>query len=175
MSVHLICPNGHRFTRPTVSFRRDGARCPKCEEVTWQREKVKVCPAAPGCPQTPECTGCAYDAPKTPHPMMAMQEVQTAQEVMGNVSEALAETLEAQLDPEEDAQAIAALEAQGHPHHCACRQVWGDGECECPQDQASTEAEEHLLDAEESPLLRDIYPVDPDLDDPDSPKHQGAI
>lgn len=19
----------------------------------------------------------------------------------------------------------------GHSHHCACRQVWGDGECEC--------------------------------------------
>lgn len=119
MSVHLICPNGHRFTRPTVSFRRDGARCPKCEAVTWQREKVKACPAAPGCPQTPECTGCAYDAPKPPHPMMAMQEGQTA--------------------------------------------------------QGLTEAEEHLLDAEESPRLCDIYPVDPDLDDPDSPKHQGAI
>lgn len=20
---------------------------------------------------------------------------------------------------------------EGHSHHCACRQVWGDGECEC--------------------------------------------
>jgi hypothetical protein len=21
--------------------------------------------------------------------------------------------------------------AKGHTHHCACRIVWGDGECEC--------------------------------------------
>ena len=21
--------------------------------------------------------------------------------------------------------------AEGHSHHCACRMVWGDGECEC--------------------------------------------
>lgn len=26
---------------------------------------------------------------------------------------------------------IAILQNQGHSHHCACRQVWGDGECEC--------------------------------------------
>lgn len=26
---------------------------------------------------------------------------------------------------------IKAIEAQGHSHHCACRQIWGDGECEC--------------------------------------------
>ena len=26
---------------------------------------------------------------------------------------------------------ILALEAKGHSHHCACRLVWGDGECEC--------------------------------------------
>ena len=26
---------------------------------------------------------------------------------------------------------IDSLISQGHPRHCACRQVWGDGECEC--------------------------------------------
>ena len=26
---------------------------------------------------------------------------------------------------------IKKIQEQGHPHHCACRQVWGDGECEC--------------------------------------------
>lgn len=32
----------------------------------------------------------------------------------------------------EEAKAIDALVAAGHPLHCAQRQVWGDGECECP-------------------------------------------
>jgi hypothetical protein len=26
---------------------------------------------------------------------------------------------------------IHLLELSGHTNHCACRQVWGDGECEC--------------------------------------------
>jgi len=26
---------------------------------------------------------------------------------------------------------ITRLQLKGHTHHCACRQVWGDGECEC--------------------------------------------
>ena len=26
---------------------------------------------------------------------------------------------------------IEELRNQGHSHHCACRIVWGDGECEC--------------------------------------------
>lgn len=26
---------------------------------------------------------------------------------------------------------IKKLQKKGHSHHCACRQVWGDGECEC--------------------------------------------
>jgi len=26
---------------------------------------------------------------------------------------------------------IEELESTGHSSHCACRQVWGDGECEC--------------------------------------------
>lgn len=30
-----------------------------------------------------------------------------------------------------DLKEIKKLQSQGHPHHCACRQVWGDGECEC--------------------------------------------
>lgn len=31
----------------------------------------------------------------------------------------------------EELEQIKAIQAKGHPHHCACRQVWGDGECEC--------------------------------------------
>ena len=27
--------------------------------------------------------------------------------------------------------AIKKHESEGHTHHCACRLVWGDGECEC--------------------------------------------
>ena len=27
--------------------------------------------------------------------------------------------------------AIEKLINEGHSHHCACRQRWGDGECEC--------------------------------------------
>ena len=30
-----------------------------------------------------------------------------------------------------DKRAIKELEQQGHTFHCAARQVWGDGECEC--------------------------------------------
>lgn len=30
-----------------------------------------------------------------------------------------------------DQERIIDLMGRGHPHHCACRQVWGDGECEC--------------------------------------------
>lgn len=30
-----------------------------------------------------------------------------------------------------DQKRIKELEAEGHNSHCACRQVWGDGECEC--------------------------------------------
>lgn len=26
---------------------------------------------------------------------------------------------------------INSLIMEGHTEHCACRQVWGDGECEC--------------------------------------------
>lgn len=30
-----------------------------------------------------------------------------------------------------DQKRIEELEAEGHSSHCARRQVWGDGECEC--------------------------------------------
>ena len=30
-----------------------------------------------------------------------------------------------------DKKEIECLEKVGHTYHCACRQVWGDGECEC--------------------------------------------
>ena len=36
-----------------------------------------------------------------------------------------------QAENEANAKAIEALQEEGHPYHCACRQVWGDGECEC--------------------------------------------
>jgi hypothetical protein len=28
---------------------------------------------------------------------------------------------------------IAVLIDEGHTHYCACRIIWGDGECECLQ------------------------------------------
>ena len=31
----------------------------------------------------------------------------------------------------QEAAAIRELESNGHSFHCACRQLWGDGECEC--------------------------------------------
>lgn len=33
-----------------------------------------------------------------------------------------------------DQAVIKRLERSGHTYHCACRQVWGDGECECSKD-----------------------------------------
>ena len=34
-------------------------------------------------------------------------------------------------DNQEQQYRIEQLESSGHPSHCAARQVWGDGECEC--------------------------------------------
>jgi hypothetical protein len=31
----------------------------------------------------------------------------------------------------DDMKRITEFEQQGHTRHCACRQVWGDGECSC--------------------------------------------
>jgi hypothetical protein len=31
----------------------------------------------------------------------------------------------------EEYERIEQIKAAGHSVHCACRQVWGDGECEC--------------------------------------------
>jgi hypothetical protein len=116
MPVILECECGHHTVRPnhTNSIRR--SKCVKCgsdvlhrvkaqkpskvESTTPRRirsdkggkhrTRVKACPAATGCPQIPDCGGCAY-APvmpfaglghtvKAPHPMMAMQEGQTVAE-----------------------------------------------------------------------------------------------
>lgn len=33
--------------------------------------------------------------------------------------------------PCEEMQQVNRIQRSGHTHHCACRQVWGDGECEC--------------------------------------------
>jgi len=38
---------------------------------------------------------------------------------------------ECKLQNEIDLENINNLIEEGHPYHCACRQVWGDGECEC--------------------------------------------
>lgn len=31
----------------------------------------------------------------------------------------------------EEEELISELQRKGHTYHCACRLVWGDGECEC--------------------------------------------
>lgn len=36
-----------------------------------------------------------------------------------------------QQESEWDNAEIDRLKEEGHTHHCACRQIWGDGECEC--------------------------------------------
>lgn len=36
-----------------------------------------------------------------------------------------------------DTKRIKEICEQGHQYHCACRQVWGDGECECNGDRAA--------------------------------------
>ena len=38
---------------------------------------------------------------------------------------------ECSLQNESDKENIRNLESQGHSYNCACRQVWGDGECVC--------------------------------------------
>jgi len=40
---------------------------------------------------------------------------------------------------EEDHLKIKELIAKGHTRHCACRQVWGDGQCTCNQTGEITE------------------------------------
>lgn len=32
---------------------------------------------------------------------------------------------------EEDKKKVKEIQEKGHEYHCACRQIWGDGECEC--------------------------------------------
>ena len=41
------------------------------------------------------------------------------------------ERISDEVERAEDSKKIDEIIAKGHPHHCACRQVWGDGECEC--------------------------------------------
>jgi len=36
-----------------------------------------------------------------------------------------------EIENKENSQRISELIKAGHPEHCAKRQVWGDGECEC--------------------------------------------
>lgn len=35
-----------------------------------------------------------------------------------------------EIEHRDDFKEIDRLRKDGHPHHCVCRQVWGDGECE---------------------------------------------
>ena len=35
------------------------------------------------------------------------------------------------MDADVDMVNIRKIQESGHTRHCACRQVWGDGECEC--------------------------------------------
>ena len=40
--------------------------------------------------------------------------------------------LEWEIEEADNLKKIETLQKEGgHSHHCACRQVWGDGECEC--------------------------------------------
>ncbi len=34
---------------------------------------------------------------------------------------------------------IKEIQTKGHSRHCACRQVWGDGECSCSKDSQDKE------------------------------------
>jgi murein endopeptidase len=34
-----------------------------------------------------------------------------------------------------DAEAYRKIRSLGHTRHCACRIVWGDGECECKNEE----------------------------------------
>ncbi len=34
-------------------------------------------------------------------------------------------------ESEEENKLVQEIKESGHTYHCACRQVWGDGECEC--------------------------------------------
>jgi len=36
-----------------------------------------------------------------------------------------------EIEEAENLKKIDEIVASGHSSHCACRQVWGDGECEC--------------------------------------------
>lgn len=47
-----------------------------------------------------------------------------------------------------DAEKIGRLISEGHSRHCACRQAWGDGECECKKSGPMTEAKlDSLIEA----------------------------
>jgi hypothetical protein len=38
---------------------------------------------------------------------------------------------EAKQEFQKDCELIHGYQKDGHTHNCACRLVWGDGECEC--------------------------------------------
>lgn len=36
-----------------------------------------------------------------------------------------------EIEEQENLKEIDRLKSEGHSYHCACRIIWGDGECEC--------------------------------------------
>lgn len=36
-----------------------------------------------------------------------------------------------EIEEKDNLKRIDEIQKEGHSRHCACRQVWGDGECEC--------------------------------------------
>ena len=53
------------------------------------------------------------------------------------------------VEHQNELEAISMLERKGHTHYCACRQVWGDGECECYYDENDEYWERYLFDEAE--------------------------
>jgi hypothetical protein len=67
---------------------------------------------------------------------------------------------ECQKEVIEDHKKIDAFLYDGHSHHCACRLVWGDGECECRRQQnwiapKPTTADSRLIANFDCPELHD--------------------
>lgn len=42
---------------------------------------------------------------------------------------------------QEDAKKFRELRKVGHTRHCACRILWGDGECECKNEEGGIKSE----------------------------------
>jgi hypothetical protein len=63
-------------------------------------------------------------------------------------------------ETDEENRQISAFHHDGHSYHCACRLVWGDGECECRRQQnwiapKPTTADSRLIANFDCPELHD--------------------